>query len=114
MAGTTSIILGGGFGGLVAAQQLRKLLPPEHRVVVVEKESRFSLCAFNMRFMIGEITDPREVERELSDLTSRGIEWVHGEVLAIDPAARSVTISSGTLAADYLIVALGAVKDGGT
>ena len=112
MAGKTIIILGGGFGGLVAAQQLRRLLPPEHRVVVVERQDTFSLCAFNMRFMIGEIKNQREVERALSGLARRGIEWVHGEVQEIDPSARKVSTSSGTLEGDYLIIALGAEKNG--
>ena len=112
MAGKTVVILGGGFGGLVTAQQLRRVLPPEHRVIVVERQNTFSLCAFNMRFMIGEIKDQREVERALSGLTHKGIEWVHGEVLGIDPTARRVRTSSGTLEGDYLIIALGAEKDG--
>ncbi len=112
MAGKTIVILGGGFGGLVAAQQLRRVLPPEHRVVVVERQNTFSLCAFNMRFIIGEIKGQREVERPLSGLKNKGIEWVHGEIQELDPAARRVSTSSGTLEGDYLIIALGAEKDG--
>ncbi|MBI2329119.1 MAG: NAD(P)/FAD-dependent oxidoreductase [Chloroflexi bacterium] len=112
MAGKTIVILGGGFGGLAAAQQLRRMLPPEHRVVVVERQDTFSLCAFNMRFMAGEIKERREVVRPLSELANKGIEWVHGDILEIDPAARRVRTSSATLEGDYLIIALGAEKDG--
>ncbi|MDO8687965.1 MAG: FAD/NAD(P)-binding oxidoreductase [Dehalococcoidales bacterium] len=112
MAGKTIVILGGGFGGLSTAQQLRRMLPPEHRIVVVERQNTFSLCSFNMRFMVGEIKDKGEVERPLSELAVKGIEWVHGEILEIDPAARRVRTSSATLEADYLIIALGAEKDG--
>ena len=112
MVGKTIVILGGGFGGLVAVQQLRRMLPPEHRVVVVERHNTFSLSPFNMRFMVGEIKDRREVERPLSELASKGIEWVHDEILEVDPSARKVRTSSGTLEGDYLIIALGAEKDG--
>jgi sulfide:quinone oxidoreductase len=113
MAGKTIVILGGGFGGLIAAQQLRRLLPPEHRIVVVERQTTFSLCAFNMRFIAGEIKDQKEVERALSGLASKGIEWMQGEVLELDPVVRRVSTSAGTLEGDYLIIALGAEKNGG-
>ncbi|MFC1979839.1 FAD-dependent oxidoreductase [Chloroflexota bacterium] len=112
MAGKTIVIFGGGFGGLSTAQQLRRALPPEYRVVVVERQNTFSLCSFNMRFMVGEIKNQREVERALSGLASKGIEWVHGEILEVDPTAQRVRTSSGTLEGDYLIIALGAEKDG--
>jgi sulfide:quinone oxidoreductase len=39
--GQTVLILGGGVGGLVAANDLRKALPKEHRVVLVEREPAF-------------------------------------------------------------------------
>jgi len=112
MAGKTIVILGGGFGGLSTAQQLRRVLPPEHRVVVVERKDIFYLCSFNMRLMAGEIEDQREGERALSRLEHKGIEWVHGEILEVDPTARMVRTSIATLEGDYLIIALGAEKDG--
>ena len=112
MGGKTIVILGGGFGGLAAAQRLRRALPAEHRIVVVERQNNFLLSPFNMRFMVGEIKDRREVERPLSELARKGIEWVHGEILELDPAARRVRTSSQTLEGDYLIIALGAEKDG--
>ncbi|MBI4733103.1 MAG: NAD(P)-binding protein, partial [Chloroflexi bacterium] len=37
MAGKIVLILGGGIGGLVAANELRRLLPFQHRIVLVEK-----------------------------------------------------------------------------
>lgn len=112
MAGKTIVILGGGFGGLSTAQQLRRVLPPEHRIVVVERQDTFYLCSFNMRLMVGEIEDQREGERALSQLKHKGIEWVHDEILEIDPTARRVRTSTATLEGDYLIIALGAEKDG--
>jgi NADH dehydrogenase FAD-containing subunit len=36
MASTTVAVLGGGIGGIVTANDLRRKLPAEHRVVLVE------------------------------------------------------------------------------
>ena len=38
--GKTVLVLGGGMEGTVAATRLRQLLPREHRVVLVERQSR--------------------------------------------------------------------------
>jgi sulfide:quinone oxidoreductase len=110
MTGKKVLILGGGFGGLTAAQQLRRLLPPEHSIVVVEKKTTFYINAFNMQLITGEMKDPSEGQRDLSDLVLKGIDWVHAEIDRIDPAGKRVHTSSGTLEGDYVIVALGADK----
>ena len=38
--GKTVLVLGGGIGGVVAATRLRQLLGGEHRVILIERESR--------------------------------------------------------------------------
>ena len=40
MAGKTIVILGGGVGGLVTANELRERLGKEHRVILVDREGR--------------------------------------------------------------------------
>jgi len=102
------LILGGGVGGLAAAHYLRLALPSEHHIVVVEKTSKFYLCPFNMRLISGEMGHPREGERDLSRLESKGIEWIQGEVLEINWKQKMVHTTAGTLKGDYIIIALGA------
>lgn len=108
MAGSTVLILGGGWGGLTAAHHLRGFLPPEHRVVVLERKERFSFCPSYLWLLTGERTTADDVSRPMAKLAQPGIEWVHDEVRAIDPARLTVTTGSGTLRADHLVIALGA------
>jgi len=110
MAGKRVLILGGGLGGLMAASHLRRLLPGEHDVVVVEKKETFSLCMANLWLMTGERAAPEEGQRELAELAKKGIEWVRGEVETLDPNKKTVQTSAGALDGDYLIVALGAQR----
>ncbi len=108
MAGKTVVILGGGWGGLAAAHHLRSLLAPEHRIVVVERNATFTLCVSYLWLMTGDRSGLGAISRDMAALKREGIEWVHAEALAIDPDTRSVETSTGTLAADYIVIALGA------
>lgn len=108
MAGKTILVLGGGWGGLAAAHYLRGTLPPEHRVVVVEKNTTFTLYMLNLWVLTGERSYPSEVTRKMANLANHGIEWVHAEVERIDPEQRVVHTSAGPLQGDYLVIALGA------
>jgi sulfide:quinone oxidoreductase len=73
----------------------------------VEKKDFLYMCALNMRLITGEMKHPQEGERALSELSPKGIDWIHAEVDKIDPDAKRVHTSSGTLDSDYIIVALG-------
>lgn len=107
MNATTTLILGGGFGGIVTANTLRQLLPAEHKIILIDKNSTFHIGATKTWIMLGERT-PEQVTRNLSALSSRGIEFVQAEVQKIDPAKREVVTSNKTLRGDFLVLALGA------
>lgn len=111
MSGKTILVLGGGIGGLTAATHLRRLLSPEHRIVVIERSETFSVCMSKLWVMTGEREDPAQGERELSKLASTGIEFVRGDVEAIDPAAKTVRTRAGTLEGDYIVVAVGSERN---
>lgn len=107
MAGKTIVVLGGGVGGLVASNALRKKLGREHRIVLVDKETRHVFAPSFTWVMLGW-RDPPRISRELGVLKKKGIEYVNAEVLEIDPGSKIVKTSAGDFAYDYLIVALGA------
>src|SRR5205809_3458686 len=105
--GQTILILGGGVGGLVAANELRKALPAEHRVVLVEREASFVFAPSFLWLMTGDRT-AEKISRPLTRLQRRGIEVVRGEIERIDPRKREAVVNGQSLTGDYLIIALGA------
>jgi sulfide:quinone oxidoreductase len=111
MSGKTVLVLGGGIGGLTAATHLRRVAPTGTRIVVIEKSETFSVCMSKLWVMTGERKDPGEGERELARLAGAGIEIVQADIEAIDPTARTVRTTAGTMEGDYVIVALGAERN---
>jgi len=101
------MVLGGGIGGLVAANELRRRLPAQHRVVLVEKNDRHAFAPSFPWVMTGA-RRAAQVTRPVRDLLRHGVEFVHAEVRAISVPERRVVVDDRTLAYDYLIVALGA------
>jgi len=106
----TILILGGGLGGIMAAGNLRRACPSEHRIVVIERSPTFSLRMANLWLMTGERRRPEEGQCPMSRLAEHGIEWVHAEIESVDPMARTVKTSAGQFEGDYLIIALGAER----
>jgi sulfide:quinone oxidoreductase len=107
MAGRTAIVLGGGVGGLTAANELRRLLSSEHRVVLVERERDHLFAPSLLWLMVGD-RRREQVTRPLRALLHRRVELVHGDVTCIDPERRTITAGERELAYDTLVVALGA------
>lgn len=103
----TVLILGGGVGGVVAANRLRKLLDRRHRVVLVDREPSFSFAASFLWVMTGD-RRPEQVVRPLARLERKGIEVIRGEIERIDPARREAVVDGRAIPADHLIVAVGA------
>jgi len=107
MANKTVLILGGGVGGLVAANELRQRLDRAHRVVLVERNLEHAFAPSFLWLMTGD-RKASQIVRPMQKLVRRGVEVVHGEALAIDLARRRVETSAQSVDYDYLVVALGA------
>jgi len=103
----TILVLGGGVGGIVAAARLRRLLAPEHRVVLVEREAEHVFSPSFLWLMLGE-RSPDQISRPMGALAKRGIELIQGSIERIEPAARAIRVNGADITGDYMIVALGA------
>ena len=110
MGARTVLVLGGGVGGLVTANELRRRLDARDRVVVVERSRQHLFQPSLLWLMVGRRRRER-IERPLADLLVRGVELVEADVTAIDPVARRVETSAGSLTGDALVIALGAEPD---
>lgn len=102
-----ALVLGGGFGGLAAAHELRRRMPAADDITVISAKDTF-FVGFAKLWELGDLRPLAEGSRSLTRLEAYGIRFVHAEITAIDPATRSVETSAGTFTGDGLIVALGA------
>jgi len=105
------LILGGGFGGLIAAEKLASAFGSEHQITLVSKSRKFIFypalvqVAFG-KFKPGDISF--DLRRKLTDLR---IQFVQGEVIRINSESRSVSVGKEDytvdISYDYLVIAFG-------
>lgn len=100
------VVVGGGWGGLTVAKQLR-LLAPQAEVVMLERNPVFFSCPLSNKWLI-DVVDTSFLTHDYLRVSERhGYRFVQCEVLEIDRAARRVTTTQGQLDYDYLVVAAG-------
>jgi sulfide:quinone oxidoreductase len=109
MTAKRTLVLGGGFGGITVAAELKGSLGPGHEVVLVDRNEYFSMGLRKLWELVGHATIT-EGRRSRETLRERGVRVVREEIDAIDPAARAASIGGETIEADHLVVALGAVS----
>ena len=105
------LILGGGFGGVVAAERLAEQLGDEHQITLVSRSRQFVFYPALVRLAFGKC-ECDDVSFDLRrSLLNRKVNFIEAEVAHINPLARIVTIAhgevQGKLGYDYLIFALG-------
>lgn len=107
MTATTTLILGGGFGGIAAANTLRRLLGAEHRITVIDRAPRFHVGAGKTWVMLGE-RSVEDISQARTNLLENGVEYVEAAIRAIDLDGRAVAAGRDRLHFDHLVIALGA------
>lgn len=107
MSGKTIVVLGGGVGGVVAANELRLRLASDHRVVLIERHEQHAFAPSFLWVMTGQ-RRPEQIQRPVRSLVRAGVEVIHAEIQSVSLDERHVTTDTDTHAFDYLVVALGA------
>lgn len=105
------LILGGGFGGVTAAECLAGQLSDNHQITLVSRSRRFVFYPALVRLAFNKCRS-EDVSFDLRHaMLDRRVNFIEAEVARIDPHNRRVTIAhgdvEGVLPYDYLVFALG-------
>ncbi len=100
------LVVGGGFGGMIAARRLKSLLPSAS-VQLIEPRSVYHACPFSNLVVAGE--RPLSAQAFGYDvLGDEGVEHIRAAAVDVDPSAQTVSLDNGnTLQYDKLVLSPG-------
>ncbi len=109
--GPPTLILGGGFGDIAAGVERRRLLGPEHAVVLVDCKPAFKMGLRKLWELVWCATIAGG-SRQRCLPERHGIESVEveAEVSSIDTAGRAADTTAGKLPGNHVVIAPGAVS----
>ena len=101
------VVLGGSFGGLTAAFQLKRLLGKEADVTVISEDTRFVFLP-SLPWLIMGWRRPEDITLNVADiLRSKGIQFIHEAATQVDPETSKVKTTTKELSYDYLVISTG-------
>ena len=104
------VILGGGTGGTLTANRLRRAFAPDEVSITVVDQNNRHVYQPGLLFVPFGLTHPEDIVRSRSRQLHRGIAYRVAEVDHVDLRARTVhLVGADQLAYDVLVVATGAV-----
>lgn len=105
-AGKRVVIVGGGWGGLTAARNVKKQAP-DAEVIVLEKRAVFTSCPISNEWLVGEIALDFLTRDFFTAAKEYGYKMLQTTVTDIDRKSRSVATTCGTIDYDYLVLSPG-------
>ncbi len=102
------VILGGGFGGLSAANELRNSLPSsEIKITVIDKKDWFMVGFAKLWIINGTRTFENSIG-SLKELQKKDIDFIKDEITSINFKNKDVETKSRKISFDFLIISMGA------
>ena len=103
------VILGGGFGGLSAANELRNALPSSQvKITVIDKKDWFMVGFAKLWIINGTRTFENSIG-SLNELGKKEIDFIKDEILSINLKDKNVKTKTLKISFDFLIISMGAV-----
>jgi sulfide:quinone oxidoreductase len=103
------VILGGGFGGLSAANELRNTLPSSQvKITVIDKKDWF-MVGFTKLWIINGTRTFENSTGSLNKLQKKEIDFIKDEILSINFENKNVKTKTKEISFDFLIISMGAV-----
>lgn len=108
---TTILVLGGGTGGIITANQLCKNVCNDSeinpvKIIVFEKEEKNVFAPSLLWLMVGK-RKPEQIYRDTNKIAGNGVEVILGEIEKVNPVEKSVTVNGKEFKGDYMVISLG-------
>lgn len=105
--GRRVVVVGGGYGGTIAAKYIR-MMDKSIEVVLVERNDHFVSCPFSNLYIGGLMKDMAPLTINYDKLAANhGIKFVQAEVTGVDASAKLVHTSRGDIRYDRLVLSPG-------
>ncbi len=100
------VVIGGGYGGALAAKYVRRA-DPAIEVILIERKREYISCPLSNPVIVG-LREMREQTWRYDGLRARGIQVVHETAQSVDPAKKTIALQEGGITHyDRLIVSPG-------
>ena len=103
------VILGGGFGGLATANEIRNSLSSSQvKITIIDKKDWFMVGFAKLWIINGTRTFENSIGH-LNQLEKKEINFMQDEILSIDLQNKNVKTKQENISYDFLVISLGAV-----